>query len=111
MTTLRNLVRSRGCWLFILIMSGFWPMFMQLFDMLPNFIVDWVDSRSLVAALHLPVHVHPETARGTMIAQEWMINLNSFLIILCVVWISHLVANDAARALHLPAVSPSPRSG
>jgi MFS family permease len=27
-----------------------------------------------------------------MVAQEWMININSFLIILCVVWISHLVA-------------------
>ena len=33
-----------------------------------------------------------ETPRGTMIAQEWMINANAFLIILCVVWVSHLVA-------------------
>jgi MFS family permease len=89
--TFRNLAKPRLL-TFILIMSGFWLMFMQLFDMLPNFIVDWVDSRSIVAALNLPRAVTSETPRGTMIAQEWMINANSFLIILCVVWISHLVA-------------------
>jgi len=90
-TTLRNLARPRLA-IFILIMSGFWLMFMQLFDMLPNFIVDWVDSSAIVRALHLPAMFTTETPRGTMIAQEWMINANSFLIILCVVWISHLVA-------------------
>jgi len=90
-TTLRNLARPRLA-LFILIMSGFWLMFNQLFDMLPNFIVDWVDSSAIVRALHLPAMFTTETPRGTMIAQEWMINANSFLIIVCVVWISHLVA-------------------
>jgi hypothetical protein len=91
MTTFRNLMQPRLL-LFILIMSGFWLMFMQLFDMLPNFIVDWVDSRALVSALHLPHMFTADTARGSMITQEWMINLDSFLIILFVVWISHLVA-------------------
>jgi len=90
-TTLRNLAQPRLA-LFILVMSGFWLMFMQLFDMLPNFIVDWVDSSAIVSALHLPAMFTSETPRGTMVAQEWMINFNSFLIILCVVWISHLVA-------------------
>jgi len=90
-TTLRNLAQPRLA-LFILVMSGFWLMFMQLFDMLPNFIVDWVDSSAIVSALHLPAMFTSETPRCTMVAQEWMINFNSFLIILCVVWISHLVA-------------------
>jgi POT family proton-dependent oligopeptide transporter len=90
-TTLRNLARPRLA-AFILIMSGFWLMFMQLFDMLPNFIVDWVDSSGVVQALHLPAMFTTQTPRGTMLAQEWMINANSFLIILCVVWVSHLVA-------------------
>lgn len=89
--TLRNLVQPRLA-LFILIMSGFWLMFMQLFDMLPNFIVDWVDSRGLVSALHLPHMFTADSPRGTMVTQEWMINLDSFLIIFFVVWISHLVA-------------------
>jgi dipeptide/tripeptide permease len=90
-TTLVNLFQPRLL-VFILIMSGFWLMFMQLFDMLPNFIVDWVDTSSIVRALHLPALFTNVTPRGTMIAQEWMINLNSFLIVLLVVWVSHQVA-------------------
>jgi len=90
-TTFRNLTQPRLA-TFILIMAGFWLMFNQLFDMLPNFIVDWVDSSSIVALLHLPAMFTTETARGTMITQEWLINANSGLIILGVVWVSHLVA-------------------
>ena len=91
MLTFRNLLRPR-LFVFILIMSGFWLMFMQLFDMLPNFIVDWIDSSAIVKALHLPAMFTSVTPRGTMIAQEWMINMNSFLIIFLVIWVSHLVS-------------------
>jgi MFS family permease len=90
-TTFRNLAQPRLA-VFILIMSGFWLMFMQLFDMLPNFIVDWVDSRAIVHALHLPAMFTSQTPRGVMVAQEWMINIDSFLIVLMVVWVSHVVA-------------------
>lgn len=89
--TFRNLVKPRLA-VFILIMAGFWLMFMQLFDMLPNFIVDWVDSSAIVRAFHLPGMFTVETARGTMIAQEWLINANSGLIVLCVMWVSYLVS-------------------
>jgi len=89
--TLRELAQPRLV-VFILVMAGFWLMFNQLFDMLPNFIVDWVDSSRIVAALDLPAMFTTETTRGTMVAQEWMINANSGLIVLAVVWISHLVA-------------------
>lgn len=89
--TFRNLAQPRLA-AFIAIMSGFWLMFMQLFDMLPNFIVDWIDSRSIVQALQLPAMFTATTPRGVMVTQEWMINLNSLLIVLLVVWISHLVA-------------------
>ncbi|MCK5520149.1 MAG: MFS transporter, partial [Candidatus Marinimicrobia bacterium] len=63
--------------LFILIMSGFWLMFMQLFDMLPNFIVDWVNTAHIVEQFSLPGWMTVETNRGTMITQEWMINANA----------------------------------
>jgi MFS family permease len=86
-TTLRNIIRPR-LFVFILIMSGFWLMFMQLFDMLPNFIVDWVDSSSIVRTLHLGSAFTTSTPRGTMVTQEWLINADAGLIILCVVWIS-----------------------
>ncbi len=89
--TLRNLIKPR-LFVFILIMSGFWLMFMQLFDMLPNFIVDWIDSSAIVKTLHLPGAVTSVTSRGTMISQEWMINMNSFMIIFMVVWVSHMVS-------------------
>jgi dipeptide/tripeptide permease len=88
-TTLRNLARPRLA-LFILIMSGFWLMFMQLFDMLPNFIVDWVierDRERLASACDVHERRRADDDRAGV-----MINANLFLIILCVVWISHLVA-------------------
>jgi len=88
--TLRNLIRPRLL-AFILIMSGFWLMFMQLFDLLPNFIVDWVDSSSIVRTLHLGSAFTAQTPRGTMVTQEWLINLDAGLIILFVVWVSWLV--------------------
>ena len=89
-TTFRNIIRPR-LFLFILIMSGFWLMFMQLFDMLPNFIVDWVDSSEIVRTFHLGSAFTADTPRGTMVTQEWLINADSGLIILFVVWISWLV--------------------
>ena len=47
---------------------------------------------AIVKALHLPAMFTSVTPRGTMIAQEWMINMNSFLIIFLVIWVSHLVS-------------------
>ena len=68
---------------FIIIISVFWAVFEQLWDMLPNFIVDWTDSNSL--ARHLPEFMLSRNlSRGPQIAQEWVINLNPFLIILLV---------------------------
>jgi MFS family permease len=54
--------------------------------------VDWVDSSAIVRTFHLPGMFTVETARGTMIAQEWLINANSGLIVLCVMWVSYLVS-------------------
>lgn len=84
-------IRTTRVGAFIWLMSGFWLMFMQLFDMLPNFIVDWVDSSMIVAAFNLPSWMTVETARGTMITQEWMINANSGLIVVFVVLVSYIV--------------------
>ncbi len=67
---------------FILIMSGFWVMFMQLYDALPNFIEEWTDSGSLVARLGLHEGLLAQmTPRGLQVPQEWMINLDSTAIV------------------------------
>ena len=49
-TTARELMNRRLI-AFILITSVFWAVLNQLWDMLPNFIVDWVDSASLARFL------------------------------------------------------------
>jgi dipeptide/tripeptide permease len=60
---------------------GFWLMNQQFFDILPNFIDDWVDSRGAANAL---IGVFGEsrvpTVHGGNLTQEWMLNLNSLLI-------------------------------
>ena len=79
--------------IFIAIMSGFWLMFMQLFDMLPNFIVDWVDSSALVRDLGLPEWMQQANSpRAPQVAQEWLINSNAGLIVLAVIFVSYLVS-------------------
>ena len=50
-TTLKILWADKNILLFLLIVSGFWLMFMQLWDLLPNFIDEWVDGRAVGGAL------------------------------------------------------------
>ena len=61
--------------------AGFWLMTFQLFDILPNFIDDWIDSRHLANML---ISIFGEgivpTVNGGNLAQEWMINFNALLI-------------------------------
>ena len=95
-TTARNLLQIRLL-IFILIASVFWAVLNQLWDMLPNFIVDWVDSASL--ARHLPGFLlSRNTSRGPQLAQEWVINLNPLLIIFLVAPLSWYV-NQRLRRL------------
>ena len=61
---------------FTMAFAGFWLMFYQLFDILPNFIEDWTDSRMVADSLGSWV---PRNADGNM-TQEWMINVNALLI-------------------------------
>ncbi|HQP49826.1 MAG TPA: MFS transporter [Spirochaetota bacterium] len=81
---------------FILISSVFWASYMQIFDMLPNFIVDWIDSASIAA--HLPGFMlarnHP---LAPQIAQEWVINFNPLLIIFLVAPLSWYVNRRMKR--------------
>ncbi|MEO1232783.1 MAG: MFS transporter, partial [Myxococcota bacterium] len=89
--TIKNIVEPRlVAWL--VIMSGFWLMMYQLWDLHPNFITDWIDSRSVVAALSLPESWTTLTERGLQIKQEILISLNSLMIVLFMVPVSILVA-------------------
>jgi MFS family permease len=90
--SLRRLFQPR-LMTFILVMSGFWVMFMQLFDALPNFIEEWTDSASVVAALGLSEGaIAHATPRGLQIAQEWMINLDATMIVFLMIPIALVTA-------------------
>lgn len=76
---------------FTISFAGFWLMFYQLFDILPNFIDDWVDSRSAAAALKsIFGDAAVPTVNGGNLTQEWMINFNAFLISLFAFAIGYL---------------------
>ncbi len=61
--------------------AGFWLMTFQLFDILPNFIDDWIDSRGLANFLKsiFGAGVVPISGAGNL-TQEWIINFNALLI-------------------------------
>ncbi|HVP38645.1 MAG TPA: MFS transporter [Candidatus Saccharimonadales bacterium] len=45
-------LKDKNFLIFLGIFSGFWFMFMQLWDLLPNFIDEWVNSRDIAGAVH-----------------------------------------------------------
>ncbi|WHT40449.1 MULTISPECIES: MFS transporter [Myroides] len=76
----------------LLLMIGFWTMFNQLFNTLPNFIEDWVNSAVLSEWINENIPF-----LGTLLTQdgqvkpEWFTNIDSFMIIICQVTISYFV--------------------
>jgi dipeptide/tripeptide permease len=84
--TFRN-VLDRRLIAWLAIMSGFWMMMYQLWDLQPNFIADWVDSRTLASRLGaLPDGLRrilvEQTPRGPQIPQQVLLSFNSIFIIL-----------------------------
>jgi proton-dependent oligopeptide transporter, POT family len=70
---------------FLLIMSCFWLMMYQLWDLHPNFITDWVDS-SMLAKDWLPSAWLEYSDRGTPgVQQQMLLNLNAALIVIFMV--------------------------
>jgi dipeptide/tripeptide permease len=77
----------------IVLFSGFWMMLYQLWDLMPNFYVDWVNSTPFVSSNGwLPKSWLTPDLRGVQLKQEIALNLNSTLVVLFVVVISFLVA-------------------
>lgn len=84
--TMKQLWQDKAMFRFLIIISGFWLMFMQIWDLLPNFIEEWVDARDVGGALTSLVGEGAKallTADGAL-KPEMMININSFTIILLV---------------------------
>lgn len=84
-----NELKKAHVWSYLLIFSGFWFMFNALFDVLPNHIEDWVDTRGLVSWIFgaSPASPGPVVAffidlnkEGTEILPEGMLNIDAGLI-------------------------------
>jgi MFS family permease len=88
-TTFSNLLEPRLA-TFLLLLSGFWLMMYQLWDLHPNFVTDWTDSSSVAG--FVPESWTHLTDRGVQVLQENLLNLNAALIVLFVVPISALSA-------------------
>jgi MFS family permease len=90
--TVTNIFEPRlVAWLAI--MSCFWLMMYQLWDLHPNFIQDWVDTSSM-AALLAPVSdvfVEPSPTGGMRVPQQILLNINALFIVLFVIPVSWLV--------------------
>lgn len=76
----------------LVLMVGFWTMFNQLFNTLPNFIEDWVDSSEISNWInqHVPFLGKTFTQDG-QVKPEWFTNVDSFMIICLQVTISYFV--------------------
>lgn len=76
--------------IFLAIMSCFWMMMYQLWDLHPNFITDWIDSSELAAWLQANMGTWWEYGdRGLLqVPQQILLNLNAALIVLLVVPVS-----------------------
>ena len=92
--TVVNFFGNPKLMLVVVLFSGFWMMLYQLWDLMPNFYTDWVDSLSFVQNNSwIPNNwVNPKDLRGPELKQEIALNINSFLIVVFVIPMSFLVA-------------------
>ncbi|MDR0227644.1 MAG: MFS transporter [Flavobacteriaceae bacterium] len=76
----------------LLLMIGFWTMFNQLFNTLPNFIEDWVNSSQLSDWINNNVpFLGPLLTQDGQVKPEWFTNIDSLTIVFCQVTISYFV--------------------
>ncbi len=92
--TVLNFVLNPKLITVVILFSGFWMMLYQLWDLMPNFYTDWVDTVGFVQNNSwLPGDwVFTRDLRGPQLKQEIALNLNACLIMLCVIPVSFLVA-------------------
>ena len=81
-------IRRSEVLLYLLAFSGFWFMFLSLFDLLPLFVQEWVDTRQLVRAIFggqaasspLVIFLLGMSNSGDSIRPEGVLNVDSLMI-------------------------------
>ena len=92
----KNIWKALSDWrftLFLIIISGFWTMYMQFYMTLPVFIDQWVNTTMLYDFLnrHLPWLAHQLGSSEGTIPTEYILNVDSGFIILFQIAISAIV--------------------
>ena len=77
-----TLIKDTKFVIFLAIFSGFWLMFMQLFDTFPIFINEWVDSRAMLTSLHNMGLTFINADEFGNVPPEYMINMDAGAIVL-----------------------------
>ena len=92
--TVWNFFGNPRLMLVVVLFSGFWMLLYQLWDLMPNFYTDWVDSIPFVKNnAWLPQNwLDAKDLRGVELKQEIALNLNSILVVCFVVPMSFLVS-------------------
>jgi MFS family permease len=91
--TMLTLWRDQPMLRFLLVVSGFWVMFMQLWDLLPNFLDEWVDTRDVGTFVASTADSLGFSAKAWLMADgglkpEMLINIDSAAIVLLVLPLS-----------------------
>lgn len=68
----------------VFIMAGFTIIYINFYEMLPNYIFDWIDTSDLVVAFALPEFMTTKTEGGIMLSYQMIYFLNPILVILFV---------------------------
>jgi MFS family permease len=88
--TFKNMLRP-DVLIFLVFATGFTLNHMQFYETLPNFVMDWSDTSHI--AKYLPQFMQYNSPRGTMVAFEWIYNINSTMLVLCVALVAYLTRN------------------
>ncbi|HEY9900308.1 MAG TPA: MFS transporter [Pantanalinema sp.] len=86
---------------FLVLFSGYWLMFNQLFDILPNFIDDWVNTSGTLTWLGRTFHnpaMLQHGLNGGQIQPEWMINIDAGAIVFLMIPIAAMFSR--MKAIH-----------
>lgn len=98
--TFKEIFRNMGCILkdgkfilFLLIVSGFWTMYNQLFFTLPVFISQWVDTSALYNffQVHVPFISRNYSPAPGVIDSEFVTNVDALYIIVLQIFVSSIV--------------------
>lgn len=91
-------LKDKRLLILLILMIGFWTMFNQLFNTLPNFIEDWVNSGNISNWINknIPFLGNTLTENG-QVKPEWFTNIDAFMIIILQVFISHFVTTKMSH--------------